>query len=59
MGEGRLQGNRLELMLADGTVTLPSGKKLQLARATMAAPNLAKPGTYWLSRYLLLAANGP
>jgi hypothetical protein len=45
MGEGRLQGNRLELMLADGTVTLPSGKKLQLARATMAATNLAKPGT--------------
>ena len=44
-GEGRLQGNRLDLMLENGTVTLPSGKKLKLARATMAATNLAKPST--------------
>lgn len=44
-GEGRLQGNRLDVMLADGKVTLPSGKELKLARATLASTNLAVPGT--------------
>jgi hypothetical protein len=39
-GSGRLRGNRFELTLQDGTVTLPSGGKLDFLKGTLETPTL-------------------
>jgi hypothetical protein len=39
-GSGRLRGNRFDLALHDGTVTLPSGGKLAFLKGTLETPSL-------------------
>jgi len=39
-GSGRLQGNRFDLMLEQGQVTLPSGGKLAFLKGTLETPTL-------------------
>ena len=39
-GSGRLRGNRFDLALQDGTVTLPSGGKLAFVKGTLETPTL-------------------
>lgn len=39
-GSGRLQGNRFDLVLEDGAITLPSGGKLAFLKGTLETPTL-------------------
>jgi hypothetical protein len=41
IGSGRLRGNRFDLELRDGVVTLPSGNELQFVKGTLETPDLA------------------
>jgi hypothetical protein len=42
-GSGRLQGDRFDLVLENGTVTLPSGGKLAFLRGRLETPTLRAP----------------